>query len=52
MLVVGHVGAAALLAYWARSANPRNRVQFTRFYMRVWALFFLEYVLVPLACLV
>jgi len=52
VLVAGHVGAAALLAYWARSANPRNRVQFTRFYMRVWALFFLEYVLVPIACLV
>ena len=49
--VGGHVGAAALLAYWATRANPRNRVQFTRFYMRVWALFFLEYPLVPIACL-
>jgi len=26
-------------------------VSFTRFYMRVWALFFLEYVLMPIACL-
>jgi homogentisate phytyltransferase/homogentisate geranylgeranyltransferase len=52
VLVVGHLGAVALLVYWARSAEPRNRVQFTQFYMRVWALFFLEYLLVPLACLV
>jgi homogentisate phytyltransferase/homogentisate geranylgeranyltransferase len=51
VLVAGHVGAAALLVYWARAANPRNRVQFTQFYMRVWALFFLEYLLVPIACL-
>ena len=51
VLVVGHLGAAALLVYWARSADPRNREQFTRFYMRVWALFFLEYLLVPIACL-
>jgi homogentisate phytyltransferase/homogentisate geranylgeranyltransferase len=51
VLVAGHVGAAALLAAWARAANPRDRQEFTRFYMRVWGLFFLEYVLVPLACL-
>ena len=29
----------------------RDRDGFTRFYMRVWALFFLEYLLVPAACL-
>ena len=43
--------AAGLLLYWARSANPRYHTKFTRFYMRVWALFFLEYLLVPAACL-
>jgi homogentisate phytyltransferase/homogentisate geranylgeranyltransferase len=41
----------AVLLHWARSANPRYHTKFTRFYMRVWALFFLEYILVPLACL-
>jgi homogentisate phytyltransferase/homogentisate geranylgeranyltransferase len=51
VLVAGHLGAAALLWRWAKSAEPANRVTFTRFYMRVWALFFLEYLLVPLACL-
>jgi homogentisate phytyltransferase/homogentisate geranylgeranyltransferase len=51
VLVAGHLGAAALLAFWARTADPGDREAFTRFYMRVWALFFLEYLLVPLACL-
>jgi homogentisate phytyltransferase / homogentisate geranylgeranyltransferase len=51
VLAVGHVLAAALLLHWARSAEPRRQTAFTRFYMRVWALFFLEYLIVPLACL-
>jgi homogentisate phytyltransferase / homogentisate geranylgeranyltransferase len=51
VFAAGHVGAAGLLAAWARSADPRDRAAFTRFYMRVWGLFFLEYLLVPLACL-
>ena len=51
VLAVGHALAAMLLLYWARTANPRYHTKFTRFYMRVWALFFLEYLLVPAACL-
>jgi homogentisate phytyltransferase / homogentisate geranylgeranyltransferase len=51
VLAGGHLAAAALLWYWARQADPRDRAGFTRFYMRVWALFFLEYLLVPLAAL-
>ena len=51
VLVAGHLGAAGLLWYWSRQADPSDRVGFTRFYMRVWALFFLEYLLVPIACL-
>jgi homogentisate phytyltransferase/homogentisate geranylgeranyltransferase len=51
VLVAGHLAAAGLLWYWSRQADPRDRAGFTRFYMRVWALFFLEYALVPLACL-
>ena len=47
----GNAAAAGLLLYWARSANPRYHTKFTRFYMRVWTLFFLEYILVPAACL-
>ena len=51
VLAGGHALAAALLLYWARTANPRYHTKFTRFYMRVWMLFFLEYLLVPIACL-
>jgi homogentisate phytyltransferase/homogentisate geranylgeranyltransferase len=51
VLAGGHALAAALLLYWAKSANPRHHTEFTWFYMRVWALFFLEYLLVPAACL-
>ena len=36
---------------WARGADPADPAGFTRFYMRVWKLFFLEYALVALACL-
>ncbi len=51
ILVAGHLAAAGVLLYMANSADPGDRVSFTRFYMRVWALFFLEYLLVPFACL-
>jgi homogentisate phytyltransferase / homogentisate geranylgeranyltransferase len=47
----GHIAALALLWHWAGQADPRDHAGFTRFYMRVWALFFLEYVLLPLACI-
>ena len=32
--------------------DPRDPASFSRFYMGVWKLFFLEYALVPLAVLV
>jgi homogentisate phytyltransferase / homogentisate geranylgeranyltransferase len=51
VLAFGHALALALLLVWARRADPSDPVAFTRFYMRVWALFFLEYALVPAAVL-
>jgi homogentisate phytyltransferase / homogentisate geranylgeranyltransferase len=48
VLAVGHAAALALLLVWARGADPDD---FGSFYMRVWALFFAEYALVPLAVL-
>ena len=48
VLAVGHALALALLVLWWRRADPAD---FTTFYMRVWALFFAEYALVPLAVL-
>jgi homogentisate phytyltransferase/homogentisate geranylgeranyltransferase len=51
VLAGGHVAALALLLRWAAAADPSDPAGFTRFYMRVWALFFLEYLLVPAAVL-
>ena len=51
VLAFGHALALALLLVWARRADPSDPAAFTRFYMRVWALFFLEYALVPAAVL-
>ena len=50
VLAGGHLAALALLLGWARGADPDDPAVFTRFYMRVWKLFFLEYALVALAC--
>jgi homogentisate phytyltransferase/homogentisate geranylgeranyltransferase len=47
VLAVTQVGALALLWAWARHASE----DFTRFYMRVWLLFFCEYLAVPAAVL-
>jgi homogentisate phytyltransferase/homogentisate geranylgeranyltransferase len=47
VLAAGHAFALGLLLWWARRADPADPVAFTGFYLRVWALFFLEYALVP-----
>jgi homogentisate phytyltransferase / homogentisate geranylgeranyltransferase len=49
VLAGGHAVALALLLVWARRADPSDPAAFTGFYLRVWALFFVEYALVPLA---
>jgi homogentisate phytyltransferase/homogentisate geranylgeranyltransferase len=46
VLAVTHLAALAVLLRMSRATAPRD---FTRFYMGVWKLFFLEYALVPLA---
>jgi homogentisate phytyltransferase/homogentisate geranylgeranyltransferase len=51
VLAGGHAAALGLLLWWARRADPADAGGFTRFYMRVWGLFFLEYVLFPAAVL-
>ena len=51
VLAGGHLAALAVLLVWARGVDPADQAGFTRFYMRVWKLFFLEYALVALACL-
>jgi homogentisate phytyltransferase/homogentisate geranylgeranyltransferase len=51
VLVAGHLAALAALWLARRGVDPADRAAATRFYMRVWMLFFLEYLIVPAACL-
>jgi homogentisate phytyltransferase/homogentisate geranylgeranyltransferase len=51
VLAAGHLAALALLLAWSRGVDPADPAGFTRFYMRVWKLFFCEYALVAAACL-
>jgi homogentisate phytyltransferase/homogentisate geranylgeranyltransferase len=51
VLVATHLAALALLWTWALRTDPSDPVRFTGFYMRVWALFFCEYLIVPAAVL-
>jgi len=51
LLAGGHLAALAALWIAARSADPADVTKFTRFYLRVWLLFFLEYAIVPASCL-
>jgi homogentisate phytyltransferase/homogentisate geranylgeranyltransferase len=51
LLAAGHVAALALLLGFMRGVDPQDPAGFTFFYMRVWQLFFLEYLIVPLSCL-
>jgi homogentisate phytyltransferase/homogentisate geranylgeranyltransferase len=49
VLVAGHLACLAVLLCLALRVDLTDRVAFTRFYLRVWALFFAEYLLMPLA---
>lgn len=51
LLAGGHLLALAVLWHWALSSDLSDPDAVTRFYMRVWVLFFLEYALVPAAVL-
>jgi homogentisate phytyltransferase / homogentisate geranylgeranyltransferase len=51
VLVAGHLAALAALWGWALAGDLDDQQGLTRFYMRVWLLFFLEYALMPAAVL-
>jgi homogentisate phytyltransferase / homogentisate geranylgeranyltransferase len=51
LLAGGQLVALALVWSWALRTDVADRDAFTRFYLRVWLLFFLEYVLVAAAVL-
>jgi homogentisate phytyltransferase/homogentisate geranylgeranyltransferase len=50
VLVVGHSVLLASLWWRSRGVNLEEKEEITSFYQFIWKLFFLEYVLFPLAC--
>jgi homogentisate phytyltransferase/homogentisate geranylgeranyltransferase len=51
VLVAGHGLALAALLAWSRDVETADQASVTRFYMRVWLMFFAEYGLIALACI-
>ncbi len=51
VLAVGHLACLGVLLGLAAGADLDSPARFSRFYLRVWALFFVEYLLVPAAVL-
>jgi len=51
VLVLGHLACLTVLWRLALQVNPADAASFGGFYMRVWALFFVEYLLMPVAVL-
>jgi homogentisate phytyltransferase/homogentisate geranylgeranyltransferase len=51
VLTLGHLACLALLWRLALQVDPTDAPSFGSFYMRVWALFFVEYLLMPVAVL-
>jgi homogentisate phytyltransferase/homogentisate geranylgeranyltransferase len=51
VLTVTHLAALATVLVLAARVDPTDREDFTEFYMRVWGLFFCEYLVVPAAVL-
>ena len=51
VLILGHLACLAVLWRLALQVDPTDAASFGRFYMRVWALFFVEYLLMPVAVL-
>jgi homogentisate phytyltransferase / homogentisate geranylgeranyltransferase len=51
VLVAGHLAALVALWSWALGSDLGDQDELTRFYMRVWLLFLLEYALMPAAVL-
>lgn len=51
-LVVSHLAALGLLWWRSRRVDLHNKASISRFYQFIWKLFFLEYLIFPVACLI
>jgi homogentisate phytyltransferase / homogentisate geranylgeranyltransferase len=51
VLIISHLGLLILLWWRSQGVNLEDKGEVARFYQFIWKLFFLEYLLFPLACL-
>jgi homogentisate phytyltransferase/homogentisate geranylgeranyltransferase len=51
LLIVSQLAILAMMWWRSRRTDPGDRAAVSRFYQFIWRLFFLQYLLVPLACL-
>jgi homogentisate phytyltransferase/homogentisate geranylgeranyltransferase len=52
LMIGGHCGLLLVLLWGSRGVDLENKVKIASFYQFIWKLFFLEYLLFPLFCLV
>lgn len=51
LVIFAHLGLLILLWWRSRGINLENKSEISQFYQFIWKLFFLEYLIFPLACL-
>ena len=51
-LIFSHLGLLGLLLWRSQQVDLEDKKSIARFYQFIWRLFFLEYLLFPLACLI
>jgi homogentisate phytyltransferase/homogentisate geranylgeranyltransferase len=52
LAIVAHLLLLLLLWWRSRRVNLEDKSEISRFYQFIWKLFFLEYIIFPLACLI
>jgi homogentisate phytyltransferase/homogentisate geranylgeranyltransferase len=52
LAIVAHLLLLLLLWWRSRGVNLEDKSEISRFYQFIWKLFFLEYLIFPLACLI
>ncbi|OCR02504.1 homogentisate phytyltransferase [Oscillatoriales cyanobacterium USR001] len=51
LIAITHLSALGLMWFWSRKVDLQEKAEIAKFYQFIWKLFFLEYLVFPLACL-
>jgi homogentisate phytyltransferase/homogentisate geranylgeranyltransferase len=52
LAIIAHLLLLLLLWWRSRRVNLEDKSEISRFYQFIWKLFFLEYIIFPIACLI